>query len=469
MRNVIIRETFLFLLILSFASLGIAQNAKESMFGDVEKMINDARSQGAPLLSPEFFSRAVENFEKANELYINNKSTRDIREKLDEAKMFCARAVEVVNLAKITLQAPIKAREDALLVEANVYAERLFNEGEDKFDDATSEIEDRDLDDASEVGSEAEEFYRRAELKAIKDKLLGEARELISEASENKVERYAPTTFNKANSLLQEVENLLINNRYATEEASQKARSSVYQAKHAIFLAEEIKGLSENEYNWEKLILQFEEVLANIANQFNENSSFETGMQEVINTIIMRINDMKAENNRLISENASLQEEYAMVKEQATISSAELAKKQELEAKIEQVKSYFRASEATVVFDGENLIVRLHGLNFQPGQAIIQPEYFSLLTKVQQSLKVFPEKHILLEGHTDSKGLAQVNKRLSEERAAAVREYLIANMDKSREQITAIGYGASRPVASNQNPDGRALNRRIDIVINLEN
>jgi len=97
------------------------------------------------------------------------------------------------------------------------------------------------------------------------------------------------------------------------------------------------------------------------------------------------------------------------------------------------------------------------------------PEYFSLLRKVKDSIKEFPESHILLEGHTDSIGNPSTNKRLSEERAKAVREYIIANMEISREQITAIGYGDTKPVASNKTSEGRELNRRIDIVISLNN
>jgi outer membrane protein OmpA-like peptidoglycan-associated protein len=128
----------------------------------------------------------------------------------------------------------------------------------------------------------------------------------------------------------------------------------------------------------------------------------------------------------------------------------------------------FTSREGTVVFDGENLVIHLHGLNFQSGQAVIQPEYFSLLTKVQEALKVFPDRHILIEGHTDSRGNPQTNKNLSEDRAQAVREYLIANMAKSREEITSIGYGSAKPVASNETPEGRALNRRIDIVIGMQ-
>lgn len=464
-----IHNILFFLIFLVFFSWQIlpAQNAKESLFSDVEKSINEAREQGAEMLSPEFFSRAIQNFKEAKEADINNESTRDIREKLTEAQKYCNRAMEVVNLGKITLKEAIKAREDAIYVEANKYAKDLFNEAQEKFDDATAEVEDGDLQGARDKGSEAEALYRRSELKSIKDKLLGDARRLVEEAKEKDAEEFAPQTYFYASNLLSQVENLLRTDRYAVKEASTKVMECVYEAKHAMYLTQTIKGLMKDEKNWEKIILQNEDVLVGIAAQFDDKPKFDNGMKETVNMIISRISELKNTNQELIDENATLHEEYNLVKEMALASTAELEKKKKREEKIEKVKSLFSPSEAKMAFEGDNLIIRLHGLSFQPGKAVIQPEFFSLLTKVQEALKIFPDQHILLEGHTDSRGVVSINKRLSEERATAIREYIIANMGKKREQITAIGYGSNRPVASNKTSEGRAFNRRIDIVISL--
>jgi outer membrane protein OmpA-like peptidoglycan-associated protein len=464
------RYLVLWLSMIFFAiQITLAQTAKESIFGDVEKMLRNAQEQGAEYLSPTFFKQAMEDFKEANDYYINNESTRDIREKLTEAQRNCARALEVIKLAVITLKDPIIAREDAQKVEANIHAKELFDEAEEKFYNAAREVENDDLNDAREVGNEAEELYRKAELKSIKNNILGEARSLVQQANETEVEEYAPQTIARARALLNEIEDHLTNNRYATKDAGTKAMECVYQAKHAIFLAQEIKGLKEDELNWEKLILQYEDILTGFATKFNESPGYENGMRAAIDLISAKIDELQNENKELNSENALLKEEYTAVKAQASSSSEELAKKKEREEKFQKVKSMFSSREAIVVFDGENLVVRLHGLSFQSGQSVIQPEYFSLLTKVQNAIKVFPQKHILIEGHTDSRGNPQTNKRLSEDRAQAVREYLIANMGKDREEITSIGYGSAKPVASNETSDGRALNRRIDIVINMAN
>lgn len=444
-----------------------AQTGKDNIFGDVEKMLLEAKEQGAELLAPTFYTKATESFQEANELYLKNKSTRDIKSRLDEAQKNCNRSLEVVKLAKITLKEVIQAREDALSAEANTYAEEIFMKGEKEFFAATREVEKDDLEDARDVGSKAEEYYRSAELKAIKDKLLNEARQLIGEATNARVEKYAPQSFSRARDLLNEVEDLLTYNRYAKEEAQAKVDECVYQARHAIFLADEIQGLQQDNTNWEKLILRYEDILTGLVAPFEERTRYDNGMQPTIDLILARIKNMQAENQQMRGENVRMQEDYKVLKEKESISSAELAKKQEREAKFNKVKSIFTPQEARVFYDGDNLVIRLYGLIFPSGKAVIQPEYFSLLSKVMEALKVFPNKLIMLEGHTDSKGVPLANKTLSEERAAAVREYIVANMGKSRDEITAMGYGSARPVAPNETEEGRALNRRIDIVINL--
>jgi OmpA-OmpF porin, OOP family len=460
--------TSIFIILLSI-SMSFAQSGKQSIFGDVQKQIEEAKEAHAEILSPEFYAKAVDNFKTAESYYTNNKSTRDIREKLTEASRYCKRAMDVVKVAKLTLKDAIRARYDALKVEADNYAFDLYKEASDAFREAATEVEDGDLDDARDKGSEAEQLFRKSELKSIKDKILNDARNSITEAGEIDAEDHCPQTYQLAKGLLADVENLLRNNRYASEDANQKAIETAYQGRHAIHLTHEIVSLKEDDKNWENLILSFESMVAEIGEKFDEKLRFDSGFKSSVNTILTRITLLQEDNQRLINENETLQEELQLFKEKATTSTAELEIKQNLEAKIDKIKSMFSLNEAKVIYDGDNLIIRLYGLNFQSGKSVIMPEYFALLRKVKESIREFPESHILLEGHTDSIGNPSTNKRLSEERAKAVREYVIANMEITREQITAIGYGDTKPVASNKTSEGRELNRRIDIVISLNN
>lgn len=74
---------------------------------------------------------------------------------------------------------------------------------------------------------------------------------------------------------------------------------------------------------------------------------------------------------------------------------------------------------------------------------------------------------LIVEGHTDSRGTYEGNKRLSNERATAVWEALATKVDIGQERVTVRGRGEARPVAANDTEEGRALNRRVDILVLL--
>jgi len=89
-----------------------------------------------------------------------------------------------------------------------------------------------------------------------------------------------------------------------------------------------------------------------------------------------------------------------------------------------------------------------------------QPE----IQRVADVLRQYPETNIQIAGHTDSQGSEVYNQQLSERRAQAVRDALVGmGVDPGR--ITVIGYGESRPIASNDTASGRQHNRRVEVRI----
>nr|WP_321462836.1 OmpA family protein [uncultured Cohaesibacter sp.] len=101
---------------------------------------------------------------------------------------------------------------------------------------------------------------------------------------------------------------------------------------------------------------------------------------------------------------------------------------------------------------------------FDSGKASISSDSFGLLDGLIFTARRCPDSHIQIEGHTDSDGEDLVNQTLSEERANAVAAYL-ASAGLGEERLQAKGFGESRPVASNDTPEGKARNRRIEFVI----
>ena len=100
---------------------------------------------------------------------------------------------------------------------------------------------------------------------------------------------------------------------------------------------------------------------------------------------------------------------------------------------------------------------------FDFDSAIIKPEYYPVLADITFVLNSNPDLKIEIQGNTDNFGPESYNKMLSEKRAQAVKEYMVGKGIKS-ERLKAVGFGATRNVASNETESGRALNRRIDFV-----
>ena len=107
-------------------------------------------------------------------------------------------------------------------------------------------------------------------------------------------------------------------------------------------------------------------------------------------------------------------------------------------------------------------------MQFPVGQSVILPENYTLLSKVQSAIRTFGEPDVIIGGHTDSTGSENLNEHLSQQRADAVRQYFVANETLPYEKVIAVGYGSMRPIASNATPSGRAINRRIDVIITPE-
>ena len=104
----------------------------------------------------------------------------------------------------------------------------------------------------------------------------------------------------------------------------------------------------------------------------------------------------------------------------------------------------------------------LQGVTFEYNKSRLTLDARKVLDFVAQSLKEHPEAKIEVGGYTDSRGSAAYNQRLSLAGASSVRAYLIER-GVAVEQLTAVGYGESKPVAPNTTEDGRAQNRRVEL------
>jgi OOP family OmpA-OmpF porin len=104
-------------------------------------------------------------------------------------------------------------------------------------------------------------------------------------------------------------------------------------------------------------------------------------------------------------------------------------------------------------------------VNFDFDKSVIRKVDLAELKKAVEFVRKYPGSKVQVEGHTDGIGTEQYNQKLSERRAEAVRQYLIKEGGVEPGNISAIGYGKTKPVADNKTKEGRAENRRDEILI----
>jgi OmpA-OmpF porin, OOP family len=104
------------------------------------------------------------------------------------------------------------------------------------------------------------------------------------------------------------------------------------------------------------------------------------------------------------------------------------------------------------------------GILFDTDSDVIKPESAPVIKQIAQGLEKNPNLKLLIEGHTDSVGDAAHNMDLSRRRAEAVKTVLVTQFNVDASRLSSAGLGSTKPVDSNDTPQGRAQNRRVELV-----
>ena len=434
--------------------------------------IANARKDQLNVLAPTSFARAEEYLNGAKEALQGGDELSEITEKISSGRFQLERAQEMAQVARTTLPDAIKARELARAAGATSLGGD-YVEAEDQFLKLTGAIENNDLNYAQNNRHKVATIFDELEVRAIKEQKLSEARKLIKEAEGEGARKIAPRTLLTAQQELKNADAFISQHRYEREKIQEKSSEALFQAQRVLQVTEQSKKVRDMEP--EQITLWVEGMLEKMASQLSapdmRNKTFQTQVENILGSIEAVQEDRKFMSSQ---EKARLAEIEAMRKEIALLegkTKEEEAAKNRLEAEkrfnelFSEVKGYFDTDEAEVYKQGNRLIIRLREIQFPVGQSVIMPSNYALLSKVQRAIKSFGEPDVVIEGHTDSTGSDEVNEHLSQQRAESVRQYFVANGTLPEWQISSVGYGSSRPLASNETAEGRAINRRIDVAI----
>jgi outer membrane protein OmpA-like peptidoglycan-associated protein len=462
------------------ANVGAAQDLE---LAGLKAGIEQARKEHVDVLAPESFTAAVRALDAAQKERDRGRDAQRVRARAQEGEAALKRAQQAAATARQSLGGVIKTREDALVADAPKYAAEAWNKANDRFRQAMEENEAGDAKNAQRRAAEAEVLLRDVELTAIKAGLLNEARALIAKADEAKVERFAPRSLQAAKRHLAEAEQELQRNRYELGAPRRLAADARYEANHALFLAQLIQRTREQEDDdqagIEALILSVEEPLRRMASDMEIPVQFDNGFTPPLKELGERVQQQAQEVHRLklevderdqriaalTKQNERLEARLGGVSEERVALQRRVDEQERLRANVATIAGAFTPEEARVERQGDDVVISLLGIRFPSGRSAIGADNAALMQKVKKALELFPEAAIAVEGHTDANGGESANLILSQDRADAVRQYLVSNFGVNAENVSSIGYGEARPVATNETPAGRARNRRIDLVI----
>ncbi len=144
---------------------------------------------------------------------------------------------------------------------------------------------------------------------------------------------------------------------------------------------------------------------------------------------------------------------------------ASLMKKENEDKMVNAAAAKFTENEADVYRQDGRLIIRLKSMNFASGRSDLPSESLLVLAKVKEVIRDVGPGQVTVQGHTDAVGAAKINQTLSQSRAEAVAKFFSVDEDLEKNKFDSVGYGYSKPLATNKTKEGRAQNRRVDVVI----
>jgi OmpA-OmpF porin, OOP family len=406
------------------ASLSATTNPIETL-EQLDSEYSAAVIANTDVLAPEYYNKGFEYLSDARKDLKDGEEQSSIIVSLAYATSYLQKANEVAEGRKQHIPAVLSARARA--IEAGAEKHENTHSSIKKLDRKIEESAERlDKELSAEDVARLERGYMTVETQTVQGNLLGEARSRIQGSVDTDAEERVPQTLKKAKIDLKAAETAIATNMKAPVSYAQALEKA---NKSALYLVEVLAAAKKN----------------------GDSTSEAVAMKLV-------------DQNRKIG-NLSGNLEYA--KDKVNFLGKQVTEQDDavsLQKDIDEARKSFSKADAEVFQQGKNLVIRLKTMNFKSGESALSEESLVILTKVSEVVNSLPTQNVVVEGHTDSTGAAALNEKLSSERAKIVATYLETST-QSNKKIEAVGYGYKKPIASNKNKQGRAQNRRVDVVI----
>lgn len=406
---------------------------------EVELLKQNHYSKQIDLLSHEAFKNGSEKLNEAKYKLENNEDPQEIMDSAARAKAYFQKAEKNADKRTNVPQQILDARKSALNygVRSNKNLQSDLNDIDDELIDATDNFSEN-LDD--DEYAKYQNNYLDLKTKAIQHNELQLARHVLKIELENDADEKAPSTVSKTKKSIKAAENLIANNSSDPNSYMPSVKRANRSAKLLNDVMDKIDKMGEDTSEKVALKLVYQD--------------------RKIGKLSGQIDDIKHDLNISEYNVDQISGELQLKKQRLKKTSSKLSTQRE----IDEIRNNFDEKTAEIFQQGDDLIFRLKEIDFNVGSAKIPADSLDLLTKIRSAIQELEAENVSIHGHTDSTGSSEFNKKLSKQRAEAVAKYL-KSVDNEKINITTKGFGDSKPLSVNNTKEGRAKNRRVDIVI----
>jgi OmpA-OmpF porin, OOP family len=398
-----------------YDTLPESTDAREEI-GKLQQDLGDAQKGQTDILAPQAWKDADYYFKRAQSDLADNDSNKTVLKDIAKSHAYLKRAQGEADSAQTTIPEILQVRQEALQALAPQFAQKEWVKADEAFRSLTKDREGEKFGVSDDNRGELRDLYINAQVVALQNEKLGSARAQIHDAGNKKADSLTPHVYDQAMMSLKNAEAFIAANRM------------------------DMVGIDKQ------------------TDKANADSALLTRV----------IAEAISAKNSTPEQEAMKAEQAAMRMDKAKQRNAALAgalDQDAFEQKYDEARQMFNPQEAEVYKQGDKLLIRLKGIGFATSRASLPSSSFALLTKVGNVTKNFGGPQIRIEGHTDSVGSKAKNLRLSQDRAEAVKSYMVANAGVAAENIEVVGMGDTRPLATNKTAAGRAQNRRVDVIL----
>lgn len=472
------------------SSKQIAVASQIESIAKLSRAVEKARDEGTYVMAPSSFERAEDDLRAAARL-AEKGAAAEAANTANEGLRAVTNAEAAARITRDIMLDVAEARDRAVQANAPQLFAEAMHDADNEFGKAARLIEAERVDEAKEKQPALVKMYTDIARNALNEGTVRAARAAIARADEFGAADLAPRTYKMAQDELILAQSVLEASRGPTPTADQHARRAVDLAKRAISIAEQVKTFEERDATLEDVVLWHQDQLLAVTEPLRINVDLGQSNRAIVDALRGAVSNSLAVQDQLSQGQMSAAESLAMrdqeiaqlkLQHQAELANlrdqyeqkmaleSDLAQefqrmKEEQQARFDRVQALFGEEDAAVYRQRNNVLISAHGMHFSPGKSDIDPQDVALLNKIAEAIREFPEARLRVSGHTDAVGDAQLNQALSEARATTVAAYLSNSAHVTPERIETAGHGSNKPVAGNDTAEGRARNRRIEVLI----